>query len=370
MVRTVDVLGQLVSRRGGMVAAQVAGPVVDMKVDIGDAIAKGDTIAEINISDLVARRAVWQSEVQRAESLVATREAESTLARQASARLAKLNKTLTVDRASYDDARQNEVISASRLLEAQAAADSARANLKLAEVHLQHYRVTAPYNGIITSRLTEVGSYLRVGDSVVEMIGNGSLEITADIPVDRLAGLSPATEVEAIIGKQSVTASVRAIIPVENPRTRARAVRFSIDIDEAAGRFAVGQTVSVRVPVGPPGDILAVHKDAVVRRGSEAIVYVVADSVANPRSVQLGQAVGDRFEVLSGLADGDSVVVRGNERLRPGSKVITGEPRNLSDKAPPARAPGTRAADDKTASADIDAKPAKGADAASATSTN
>ena len=324
IVQTVDVLGRLVSRQGGVVAAQVAGPIVALTAQVGDAVEKGDTIAEININELLARQSVWQSEVQRAEALITTRKAESKLASQTLKRLEKLNSTRTVDRASYDDARQQQVIAGARLGEAQSAAESARANLQLAEVYLENRRVLAPYTGIISNRITEVGSYVRVGDGVVEMLGNGNLEIEADVPVDRLAGLAPAAEVEVLINDKPVVARVRAIVPVENPRTRARAVRFTAPLD--ASGYAVGQTVVVKVPVGAARNIMAVHKDAIIRRGANAIVYVVVDNIANPRPVELGEAVGVKFEVLSGLADGDSVVIRGNERLRPGASVTTGGP--------------------------------------------
>lgn len=324
IVQTVDVLGRLVSRQGGVVAAQVAGPIVALTAQVGDAVEKGDTIAEININELLARQSVWQSEVQRAEALITTRKAESKLASQTLKRLEKLNSTRTVDRASYDDARQQQVIAGARLGEAQSAAESARANLQLAEVYLENRRVLAPYTGIISNRITEVGSYVRVGDGVVEMLGNGNLEIEADVPVDRLAGLAPSAEVEVLINDKPVVARVRAIVPVENPRTRARAVRFTAPLD--ASGYAVGQTVVVKVPVGAARNIMAVHKDAIIRRGANAIVYVVVDNIANPRPVELGEAVGVKFEVLSGLADGDSVVIRGNERLRPGASVTTGGP--------------------------------------------
>jgi len=279
--------------------------------------------------------------VQRAEALVTTREAENKLARQNLKRLAKLNSTRTVDRASYDDARQQEVIAAARLGEAQSAAQSAQANLQLAEVYLDNKRVLAPYTGIISNRITEVGSYVRVGDGVVEMLGNGNFEIEADVPVDRLAGLAPAVEVEVLINDSPVVARVRAIVPVENPRTRARTVRFTAPLD--ASSYAVGQTVVVKVPMGAPRNIMAVHKDAIIRRGPNAIVYVVVDNVANPKPVELGEAVGAKFEVLSGLEDGDSVVIRGNERLRPGASVNTGGPNSGTSKtgAPKTGGPNT-----------------------------
>jgi hypothetical protein len=69
-----------------------------------------------------------------------------------------------------------------------------------------------------------------------------------------------------------------------------------------------------------------VHKDAVTTRGKDKVVIVVIDNEATPRSVRVGEAVGDRFTVLSGLQDGDIVVIRGNEGLRPNQKVTYDDP--------------------------------------------
>ena len=68
------------------------------------------------------------------------------------------------------------------------------------------------------------------------------------------------------------------------------------------------------------------HKDAIIKRRGQDMVFVVEDGTAQPRSVDLGGAVGNRFEVRGGLRDGDQAVVRGNERLKPGDKVrVAGE---------------------------------------------
>ncbi|HDO51821.1 MAG TPA: hypothetical protein ENH05_03690 [Rhizobiales bacterium] len=70
---------------------------------------------------------------------------------------------------------------------------------------------------------------------------------------------------------------------------------------------------------------MSVHKDAILKRPSGDQVYVVKNSTAEARTVRLGVAIGSRFEVLSGLKDGESVVIRGNERLQPGAKVGIGK---------------------------------------------
>jgi len=325
LVQTVEVIGALVSRRSGIVAAQVAGPVIAMRVDTGDAVKKGTVIAEINIDSMRARRALAKSRLDQARIGINTREAEVKLARQSRERFEKLTRNQTITRAAYDDALQNEAIAIARVSEAKANVLAAEADLKVAEVDLKRNEVKAPYSGIVTNRLTEIGSYVRLGDPVVELVGDGKLEIEVAVPFDRLGGVRAGVDVDWRLDDGSEhKATVRAVLPVEDTRTRTRAVRLSPKLSDDERRLAVGQTAVVRIPQGVPRDILSVHKDAVIRRGDKALVYVVEGDTASMRPVKLGDAVGARFEILSGLAAGEQVVVRGNERLRPGAKVTTG----------------------------------------------
>ena len=99
-------------------------------------------------------------------------------------------------------------------------------------------------------------------------------------------------------------------------------MRFETNLNEIPPYLiAVGKSLTLRIPVSVPRDVLTVPKDALVQGGSGWIVYAVVDGTAEARPVTLGQSSGGRLEVLSGLSEGDLVVVRGNERLRPGQPV-------------------------------------------------
>jgi multidrug efflux pump subunit AcrA (membrane-fusion protein) len=87
------------------------------------------------------------------------------------------------------------------------------------------------------------------------------------------------------------------------------------------GGAAVGQSLNVMIPVGAARDVLSVPKDALVQARGGWTVFVAADDMAQPRTVTLGVPLGDRYEVIEGLGPGDLVVVRGNERLRPGQAI-------------------------------------------------
>jgi len=156
----------------------------------------------------------------------------------------------------------------------------------------------------------------------VRMIADRSLEIEADVPYRRLTGLNLGTTLKATLDDGSDhIAVVRAIIPEENPLTRTRAVRFVPRFNAIDRPLAADQSVTVHIPVGAARTVLTVHKDAIIKRGRKSLVFVAADGSVEQREISLGEAVGSRFEVLSGLEKGEVVVVRGNERLRQGDKV-------------------------------------------------
>ena len=119
-------------------------------------------------------------------------------------------------------------------------------------------------------------------------------------------------------------AQVRVVVPLQSASTRTRLVRFTLAPGAyLAGHLAVGSTVTLNLPVSAPRKVVTVPKDALLQGTQGWMVYVVKDDKAEARRVELGQAVRGRMEVLSGLSDGEIIVVRGNERLRPGQPVKT-----------------------------------------------
>jgi RND family efflux transporter MFP subunit len=205
---------------------------------------------------------------------------------------------------------------------ARSAADltRARAQLRLAEIALRDAEIRAPYAGVVTRRHTEVGAHVDIGDPVVSLVDDHTLEIEAEVPAQRIGGLAPGAAVTFELGGVVRDATVRAAIPEENPLTRTRTVRFVPDFGEITD-LAANRSVTVHVPAGKPRTVTTVHKDAILSRKGRHEVVVVVDGTAEVRPVTLGEAVGNRFEVIGGLAAGDLVVVRGNERLRSGQKV-------------------------------------------------
>jgi RND family efflux transporter MFP subunit len=177
-----------------------------------------------------------------------------------------------------------------------------------------------------------------IGAPVLALLDDTSLEIEADVPSVQARTLEPGTVVGASLeGGERLGATLRAVIPDENPLTRTVAMRFGLDRSTLDRAVSSGETVTVEIPIGVVRDVVTVSKDAVLRRGPGDMVFVAEDGVAKPRNVELGEAVADRFVVQEGLEPGELVVVRGNERLRPEQAISYEQPRTS---AMPADAPG------------------------------
>lgn len=339
--QTVPVIGRLVAKQTGVVAARVAGPVERYLVQVGDRVSKGDVLAELVTDAFEWERNRRDADVSTARARLETSRATLGLLRQELERLDGLRKSPAFSQARYDDKAQELVRARSEISEETAALKSAEADLQLADIALRNTKIYAPYDGAITLRHSEAGAYVRDGDPVVTLLDYANLEIEADVPANRIGGLQPGVElVAALQTGGAVQATVRAVIPDENPRTRTRRVRFTVIFDEQSTRLASNQSVTVQVPAGEVRDALTVHKDAILNRGGRQLVVLNDAGQAAFRPVTLGEAIGQRFVVDDGLSDGDEVVIRGNERLRPGQPIRNAE-------APPATPTESTEADDK-----------------------
>ncbi|MBL6957780.1 MAG: efflux RND transporter periplasmic adaptor subunit [Rhodospirillales bacterium] len=320
--QTVPVIGRLLAAQAGVVAARISSPVAEIKANVGDRVEKGAIIASLIKDSLQWKRQLRAAEVKEEESALKTAQVQVDQRNQELKRLKGLRKSAAFSQARYDDKQQEVYKARSAVGEAQAALQTARANLKLAEIDLYNADIRAPFGGVVSKRHTEVGSYLTTGSPVVTLINDLDLEIEADVPAERIPGLKPGTALTfKLDGGKPLKAAVRAVVPEENPLTRTRTVRFTPVFGNGHRNLAANQSVTLLLPAGDARDVVSVHKDAVLNRKGKTLVFMVVDGIAKMRPVQLGEAVGGRFEVKRGLAPGDVVVIRGNERLRPNQKV-------------------------------------------------
>jgi len=320
--QTVPVIGRLVAQRSGVVSVLTKGVVASVLVHVGDRVQAGDIMAGLLANSLTWSRALRAAEVDSAKASLANAQTQTSLRRQELKRLGNLKKSAAFSAARFEDA-QKELAKAESDA-ARAAADVTRtiANLNLAQIDLDNAEIIAPYPGVVSAVHTEIGTYLNTGQPVVTLVDDSTMEIEADVPANRTAGLVAGTPVTFTTnGSSEQIATVRAVVPQENPLTRTRAVRFAPDATAIVEGAAANQTVAINIPAGPARTVVTVHKDAVLNRNGHQVVFLMIDGKAELRPVTLSEAVSGRFIVQSGLVPGDAVVVRGNERLAPGQEI-------------------------------------------------
>jgi RND family efflux transporter MFP subunit len=316
---TTPILGRIVAATRSVVAARTPGVVSRAPARVGDRVAQGDVLAAIETDRLDIDRATAEAALAMAQADFAAAEADRELAEQALNRISGLRDSSAFSTGAFEDRETEAARAGSRLSAAAARIESARAELARMEYDMTHALTRAPFDGVVIERHAEPGAYLPLGAPVATLLDVNDLEIEADVPAELIEALSPGLSVAARVGARDVAATLRAVVPEEVVSTRTRPARFTLS-DGAQGA-AAGQSVTLMLPTAPPRQALTVAKDALVQSARGWTVYVAQDGVAQPRQVEIGAPVGDRFEALSGLSEGDWTVVRGNERLRPGQEI-------------------------------------------------
>lgn len=359
---TTPLLGQIVARVESDVAARVGGVVERVFVEVGDAAAQGSALAFLDDTLLKIDRDSAAASLAQADADIRAAEAQLGLARQVYNRTSQLQGSTAFSRGAMEDNEKAVAQAESALARAQAARAVSAAALARAETLLERARILAPFDGVVVDRQVSPGQFIAEGAAAATLVDMSSMEIEVQVPVELVTGLRAGVEVGYLFGAAGRRASadpnvvldgratVRAVIPREASNTRTRPVRFTADLTGLDGAAVAGSAVTVFAPVGAPRETLTAPKDALVQGAGGWMVFVAVEQPAEGdapasfqamrRPVSVGQATGDRVEILRGLQAGDIVVTRGNERLRPGQPVAFEPP-------PPAAEP-TMAPVDKT----------------------
>lgn len=288
--------GLVEAARQSVVAARAAGRIVDLKVEAGERVAKGQVIARID--ERAAAQAVAESRAQ-----VARAEADYANARANLERTQRLVAEKFMSAATLDKARAENDAARAQLAAAQAAAD-------MAATARDYAVVTAPFAGYVAVRHAQVGEMAQPGTPIVTLYDPSELRVVARVPQATAAELraKPATAyaeiptLKAMVKARSVT-----VLPSADPQTLTTDVRLDLPEDFtgavpgtfARAHFTVGRAKRLVIPA-----------EAVVQRSELAGAYVVTDSGAvQLRQLRLGERTADGVEVLAGLAPGERVAV-------------------------------------------------------------
>lgn len=294
--------GTVISRNQARLAAEVEGRLVHV-ADVGTFVSKGEEVARID-DTLLAQ------ELAEANASVAKERARLSYLDSQVRRLEKLVQQRSANRREFDEALADRGVTRSELAAYQARAE-------LTRERRERTVIRAPFSGVVTERLSQMGEWADSGQAVVRLVDSTALEVQSWVPVSALKFIQQGTPLELRANPSSALATVRTIVPVGDDRSRLYQLRLHLD----EPKWPAGQTLRVAVPTAEPKQVVVVPRDALVlRRDGSAVYRIKDDGTAERVSVTTGIASGELIEV-SGIAPGDQVVIRGGERLRPGQKV-------------------------------------------------
>lgn len=302
-------VGRTEARAESRIVAEVAGRVRSVDAAEGRRVRRGDPLVTID-----CRRIDLALEAKTAEAAQARADAE--LADKELARARDLVSTNVFPERNLDDAEAAAARTAERLRQLEA-------ERRRLEIDLGDCNIVAPYDGFTVRKLVDVGEWVDPGTAVYEMVDLEVVRVNVDLPERSFGQLdlgSLATVTRAGDDEATLAGKVSGIAPRASETTHTFPVMISVPNPE--GRLASGMLVRATLTLKKTFRSLAVSKDAVVREGERTFVYTVADGQAAQVPVRARARLGTWVAIEGdGLAAGQQVVVRGNERLFPGSPV-------------------------------------------------
>lgn len=295
--------GAVVSTRDSRVAAATSGK-IEWVAEVGAEVEEGDIIARLDQADAKFTRDDTAAQVKRLR-------ARADYLESLYKRFVSLGEDAGESEASLDEMRSNRDEALQALRQAEVA-------LQRAEINLERTEVKAPFSGRIVSQESQIGEFANPGTEIIRLVDTRHLEVTARAPAGLTRNIEPGQKITVANGRQSLDATVRAVVPVGDERSRMLEIRLELPETD----WYIGSAVRINMPSDLPRTVTAVPRDAPVLRADRISVYVISDdNVAKQVDVELGAAEGDYIEVTGDISPGDNVVIRGGERLRDGQSV-------------------------------------------------
>lgn len=326
---TIHLPSELVPYEMVAVYPKVTGYVRSIHVDRGSHVKSGQLVAQLEAPELVSKRAEAQAKLENAESQLAAAQAK-----------------LSADQGTYEKLKaaaatpgtvaKNDLFVAEKAAQADAAQEkAAEDNVGAAKQSLQsmteiegYLRVLAPFDGVVTERNVHPGALVGPeggpGASLpmlrIETLAR--LRLVVPVPESYVAGILEGTKVSFTVPAfpgQIFTGRIARISHAVDEKTRTMPVE--LDVANPTGRLSPGSFTDVVWPVQRPQPTLFVPSSAVVSTLDRIFVVRVSNGLADWVDVKTGVATGNLTEVFGDLRAGDTVLVRGTDEIRPGSRL-------------------------------------------------
>jgi len=288
-VATEEVVATVNSKLRSVIESKVSGRIDKMLVTPGQQVKAGDLLAELDVREIRAKLD---------QATPVREQAEKDLKR-------------------FTDLLAKRVITQQEFEAAESKARVARAAVTEAETMLGYAKVTAPFDGVITRKLADVGDLATPGKPLVEMEDPAALRLEAAVPEAIIDRIALGSKLGVRIGTNELEGVVREISPTADPNSRTLLVK--LDLPATPG-LRTGQFGRVAVPVAETS-VLRVPASAVIRRGQMELVFMGDGNVARLRIVKTGKLIAGEIEIVSGVIAGEQIVTERAGDLTDGQPI-------------------------------------------------
>lgn len=305
------------------VTAKVAGIVGEIGFNEGQKVKAGDMLVQFDAAERRAEIEQAIAEASRAEAL------RNEIA-------IKLERAQALSRTGAGTGAQVEDLTA-QMKSLEGSIASARAQRKAAEARLEDLIIRAPFAGRVGTRSVSLGAYVAPGTRITSLDDLSKVRLDFAVPENLLGRLKLGQTVNAISAAykgRTFKGSVSTIDPRVDQTTRT--ARLTAEFENQDEALKPGMFLSVALEVSTKEDAVVVPEEAVVSEGLRHIVYPVKDNKVERRVITIGQRQGGKVEVVDGLKAGETIVVLGVQRVRPGAEIIA---RPVGSGAPAAPVP-------------------------------
>jgi len=327
------------------VHAKVAGYIKVISVDVGDHVKQGQTLAVLEVPELAAQLAGTEAAVRRANEEIGRAQGDLERAKSAHAathmayqRLNDAAKTRQglVAQQELDDAQAKDLESEAQVSSGKAALSAAQQELEVAQANkrqaaaLSDYtRIVAPFAGVVTNRYADKGALVAAGTSsstqampIVRLAQVSVLRLILPVPESVAAQIHLQDPVKVHVQALNQDIEGRVSRCADSLDLQTRTMQTEIDCDNRDGRLIPGMFAEAEISLGLKTNALTLPLEAVVRSSEDATVLDVnSQNVLEERHVKLGLEDKARIEVVSGLSEGDRVIIGNRSQFRPGQKV-------------------------------------------------
>ena len=330
--QTLGLTGSVRAFKTVTVYSKVTGVIEKLMVERGMSVERDDVIAEVEHKTELAQREQLAAAVKVADAALAQANAQLESAALEKTRAENLYKDKSIPKQKYDAIMAQYRIAAAGRNLAAANLVAAKKTLEQMDIRISDYTIRAPITGVVTARFVDEGAMDNPALPIVEIMDTSILKINCDVAqvdASKVQQEQAVTITNDAYPDNKFGGKVKIVNPSLNPKTRTLPVEIHTTGKPAAGKakgtvlLKPGMFVKLSIQVGEK-TTLAVPRDCLMRLPGTGVYYlfVVKDGKAEKRTVDVGIARGNLVEIISGVTEGDRVVIKGQVNLKTGTPVI------------------------------------------------